>query len=170
MSEELKYVTINTSMGWIGILASEKGLLVTTLPQSSDQQACLLLGNRVNGATLSPNAFVDLTERLNDYFNGKRVSFPDELDLSEATPFRCKVWEATCLIPHGETTSYLGIARQINKPEAARAVGQALGKNPLPIIVPCHRVLESNGGLGGFGGGLRMKKNLLNLESEVSLY
>jgi len=104
-------------------------------------------------------------ERLKVYFSGGKVSFPDELDLSGATSFQREVCEITRLIPYGETRTYLWVAEQIKRPRAARAVGQALGRNPLPIIVPCHRVIASDGGLGGFGGGVEMKSHLLRLEA-----
>ena len=168
MIKKLKYVTFNTDMGWAGILASPKGLLVTTLPQRSAQEAYQVLGNRVNHATQSPDCFDDLIERLKMYFSGQKVSFPDKLDLIGATPFQCKVWQITRLIPYGETNSYLWVAKQIKKARAARAVGQALRRNPLPIIVPCHRVLACNGKLGGFNGGLEMKQQLLQLEASPS--
>jgi methylated-DNA-[protein]-cysteine S-methyltransferase len=169
MSGELKYITFNTDMGWVGILASAKGLLDTTLPQRSAQEAHQLLGESINQATWSPRLFDDLMERLKVYFSGGKAAFPDELDLSGATRFQREVWEATRLIPYGETRSYLWVAEQIKKPKAARAVGQALGRNPLAIIVPCHRVIASDGTLGGFGGGLEMKKHLLYLEASVNI-
>jgi methylated-DNA-[protein]-cysteine S-methyltransferase len=124
-----------------------------------------MLGDSVSRATWSPTRFQGLTERLRTYFTGQKADFPDRLDLSAATAFQRKVWEATGLIPYGETRSYKWVAEQIEKPQAARAVGQALGRNPLPVIIPCHRVLASNGGLGGFIGGLQMKKSLLHLEN-----
>ena len=169
MSRELKYITFNTDMGWVGILASAKGLLDTTLPQRSAQEAHQLLGESINQATWSPRLFDDLMERLKVYFSGRKATFPDELDLSGANPFQHEVWEAARLIPYGETRSYLWVAEQIKRPKAARAVGQALGRNPLAIIVPCHRVVASNGKLGGFGGGLEMKQHLLCLEASESL-
>jgi len=92
-------------------------------------------------------------------------TFPDRLDLSGATPFQRMVWEATRLIPYGETRSYAWVAGQVNKPGAARAVGQALGRNPLPIIIPCHRVIRGDGSLGGFSNGLEVKERLLHLEN-----
>ncbi|MBN1692717.1 MAG: MGMT family protein [Dehalococcoidales bacterium] len=95
---------------------------------------------------------------------GQRVDFPDKLDLQGATDFQRKVWEATKQIPYGQTRSYEWVAKQVGKPGAARAVGQALGKNPLPVVVPCHRVITCDGKSGGFGGGLAMKKRLLALE------
>ena len=165
----LKYIVCNTDMGWVGILGSAKGLLRTTLPQRSAQVVRQLLGDDINYATYSPHLFGDLIERLKVYFRGHKVTFPDELDLSGATVFQRAVWEATRHIPYGEIRSYTWVAEQIKIPEAVRAVGQALGRNPLPIIVPCHRVVASNGRLGGFGGGLEMKSCLLQLE-EVSLY
>ena len=156
-------------MGWIGILSSAKGLRATTLPQRSAQEARQLLGESVNEASWSPHSFDDLIERLKSYFGGHKVTFPDKLDLSGVTPFQRQVWEATRLIPYGETRSYLRVASQIGRPEAVRAVGQALGRNPLSIIVPCHRVIASNGKLGGFGGGLEMKERLLRLEASANI-
>ncbi len=166
---ELKYTACRTNKGWIGILGSAKGLLVTTLPQPSVQEARQLLGARVNYATWSPRWFEDLMERLRTYFGGYQVAFPDELDLSGATPFQRQVWEITRLIPYGKTRSYLWVAEQIKRPGVARAVGQALSRNPLPIIVPCHRVVASDGKLGGFSGGVEMKGYLLSLEASASI-
>jgi len=169
VTRELKYLTFDTDMGWIGILASAKGLLRTTLPQHSAQKVHQLLGNSINHATWSPHRLRDLMERLRIYFGGHRVTFPDELDLSAATRFKCQVWEITRLIPYGETRSYAWVAEQIKKPGAVRAVGQALARNPLPIIIPCHRVVASDGKLGGYSGGLRMKRRLLYLEAAASI-
>lgn len=152
-------------MGWLGILGSAKGLLRITLPQPSAQEACQLLGDSVSCATWSPHLFKDLMERFKVYFSGHRMIFRDKLDFPRATHFQREVWEITRLIPYGETRSYGWVAEQIKKPQAVRAVGQALSKNPLPIIVPCHRVVTSDGKLGGFGGGVEMKKRLLSLEA-----
>ena len=156
-------------MGWVGILGSTKGLLGITLPRPSAQEACQLLGDRVNYATRSPHRFEGLMERLRAYFDGHQVAFPDELDLSGATPFQRKVWEITRLIPYGKTRSYLWVAEQIKQPGAARAVGQALSRSPLPVIIPCHRVVASDSSLGGFSGGMEMKKRLLFLEASASI-
>jgi len=169
MSGELECVTFNTDMGWIGVLGSAKGLLSITLPQRSAQESHRLLGKGVNYATWSPHLFEDLVERLGIYFSGHKVTFPDKLDLSGATPFQRKVWGKTRLIPYGETRSYFWVAEQIKRPRAVRAVGQALGRNPLPIIIPCHRVLTSNGKLGGYSGGVEMKNQILSLEASTSI-
>ena len=165
MTQELNYIIFDTDAGWVGVLGSAKGLLRTTLPQRSAEEARQLLGDGVNYAAWAPHLFDDLAQRLRIYFGGHRATFSDKLDLSGATAFQREVWEITRLIPYGETRSYAWVARQIKKPNAARAVGQALGRNPLLIIVPCHRVLASDGKLGGFGGGLDMKRYLLRLEA-----
>lgn len=169
MNEELKYVTFDTDMGWVGILASARGLTRTTLPQPSAREARQLLGNRVKHATWSPHLFYDLIKRLKAYFSGHKVVFPDELDLSEASTFQHQVWQITRLIPYGETRSYLRVAEQIGRPEAARAAGQALATNPLPVIIPCHRVTASSGKPGGYSGGVKMKRYLLNLEAPAAI-
>ena len=162
MGEELKYTIFSTSAGWVGVLGSSKGLRRLTLPQRSQDEAYLLLGREARDAQPSP--FEDLSNRLIRYFDGDEVSFPDELDLS-GTPFELEVWRVVRLIPYGETQSYKWVAKMVGRPGAARAVGGALGRNPLPIIIPCHRVVASDGGLGGFGGGLEMKRHLLSLEA-----
>ncbi len=164
MAPELYYFTFNTSVGWIGILGSEAGLRRVTLPRRSAPEIHKLLGIAPDGAALSPQRFQGLMERLRAYFAGRKVTFPDELDPGQATAFQREVWAATRLIPYGETRSYTWVAEQIGKPKAARAVGQALGRNPLPVIIPCHRVIAGNGGPGGFSEGLGMKKFLLQLE------
>ena len=164
MPNKLCYNIFQTSRGWIGVLASKAGLQLVTLPQTTRQQAVDSLGKQAKQATLSPEAFRGLTEKLQIYYLGKMTTFTDKLDFSNATLFQKLVWETTRLIPYGETRSYSWIARQIGKPQAARAVGQALGKNPFLIVVPCHRVIAADGTLGGFGGGLEMKEALLELE------
>ncbi len=167
MPGRLNYITFSTDMGWVGMLASAKGLLRTTLPQRSAQEACQLLGDSVSYATRSHHPFDNLMERLKVYFSGHRTTFRDKLDFPRATHFQCEVWKITRLIPYGETRSYTWVAEQIKKPQAMQAVGQALSKNPLPIIIPCHRVITSDGKLGGFSGGVKMKRRLLYLEAAL---
>jgi methylated-DNA-[protein]-cysteine S-methyltransferase len=104
---------------------------------------------------------------LADYFQGRRRSFDLRLR-PEGTEFQRSVWQALAAIPYGETRSYADIARAIGRPSATRAVGAANGANPLPIVLPCHRVVGANGSLTGFGGGLETKKFLLNLEAETA--
>lgn len=162
MSKQLSYVIFKTKAGWVGILGSPSGLQRTTLPQSSKENVMTAL--EIDDARQNRRFFQDLIQRIKHYFNGQQVEFHDKLDISKATPFQRTVWRAARKIPYGETRRYGWLAQHAGKPSAARAVGQALGKNPLPIIVPCHRVIYSNGGLGGFTGGLAVKKRLLILE------
>ena len=107
------------------------------------------------------------TERqLKEYFAGTRNQFELELDFA-GTDFQKKVWQALLTIPFGETRSYSQIAEQIGSPKAVRAVGAANGRNPLPIVLPCHRVIGADGALVGFGGGLPVKQQLLRLEGAL---
>ena len=103
-------------------------------------------------------------KELDDYFAGRLKKFTTRLAF-EGTPFQHQVWTELCRIPYGETISYLELANRIKNPKAVRAVGMANGANPIAIIVPCHRVIGSNGSLTGFGGGLPTKRALLELES-----
>ncbi len=103
------------------------------------------------------------TIQLDEYFQGKRTTFSLPFKLT-GTPFQLAVWKELQNIPYGKTTSYKEIAQKINKPKAYRAVGMANNKNPLPIIIPCHRVIDSNGKLIGYAGGLKLKNYLLELE------
>lgn len=108
--------------------------------------------------------FREAIQQLKKYFAGKQRQF--DLPLKpEGTKFQQSVWNALRSIPYGETWSYGQLARHIQRPKAARAVGAANGQNPIPIIVPCHRVIGADGSLTGFGGGLRIKQKLLELES-----
>ncbi len=150
-------------------MGSSRGLLRTTLPQRSAQEVRQLLGDRVNYAIPAPRLFEDLVERLRSYLRGHKITFPDELDLSPATAFQRQVWEITRLIPYGETRSYSWVAEQLGKVRAGRAVGRALARNPLPIIIPCHRVVRKDGKLGGYSGGTEIKNYLLQLEASDNI-
>jgi methylated-DNA-[protein]-cysteine S-methyltransferase len=101
--------------------------------------------------------------QLEQYFAGERTDFDLELD-PIGTPFERRVWDELRAIPYGETTSYAEIARRIGRPSACRAVGRANGRNPIAVVVPCHRVIGSNGSLTGYAGGIEMKRALLDLE------
>jgi methylated-DNA-[protein]-cysteine S-methyltransferase len=105
--------------------------------------------------------------QLADYFAGKRTSFDMPLDLKAGTPFQQSVWRALLAIPHGATTNYGTLSRDIGAPAASRAVGAAVGRNPVSIVVPCHRVLGSGGSLTGYAGGLHRKSALLKLEGAL---
>ena len=162
MSKKLYYAIFKTRAGWVGILGSPTGLRRTTLPLPSKEDALTELA--IQDARHDNRFFQDLIQRFKHYYSGQHVTFPDRLDVEKATSFQRAVWQAARKIPYGETRRYAWIATKTGKPGAARAAGQALGRNPLPIIVPCHRVIYSNGNLGGFTGGLAVKKRLLVLE------
>lgn len=111
-----------------------------------------------------PRPFAEARRQLDAYFAGRLEVFDLPLAL-DGTPFQVKVWRAVAEIPYGQTRAYGDVARRIRRPSAVRAVGAANGQNPLPIIIPCHRVIGSNGSLTGYGGGLPIKRALLALES-----
>jgi methylated-DNA-[protein]-cysteine S-methyltransferase len=167
MIGEYRYTIINTARGYVGILGSENGLKSTTLPQETGKDARDALFARGFSAKESDSLFLDLKQRIINYYNGNPVEFPDELDFNGATSFQRSVWRAVAKISYGETQSYGWVAARIGKPGASRAVGQALHRNPLPLIVPCHRVVGSDGKLVGFGGGIDVKKALLELEKQA---
>ena len=110
-----------------------------------------------------PENFKEALVQLEAYFKGDRTTFDLEMTI-QGTAFQKKVWQELVKIPYGETISYGELARRIGNPKASRAVGMANGKNPIPIIIPCHRVIGKNGSLTGFGGGIDVKKKLLELE------
>jgi methylated-DNA-[protein]-cysteine S-methyltransferase len=109
------------------------------------------------------SAFESPLRQLKEYFAGRRQEF--ELDIApRGTPFQKEVWKELRKIPYGKTASYQAIAERLGRPKACRAVGMANGRNPLPIIIPCHRIIGKDGSLTGFGGGLTVKQRLLDLE------
>ncbi|MFF4312565.1 methylated-DNA--[protein]-cysteine S-methyltransferase [Streptomyces sp. NPDC001507] len=113
--------------------------------------------------------FTEAEEQLTAYFEGELTEFTVELRLS-GTPFQRSVWEQLCLIPYGETRSYGELAEALGNPQASRAVGLANGRNPVGIIVPCHRVIGASGSLTGYGGGLPRKQRLLDFERGAGLF
>lgn len=117
----------------------------------------------------NPAALATITEQLQAYFAGTRLRFDAPLDLDQLTPFQASVLQTARRIPPGSVWTYGRVARTLGKPQASRAVGQALGRNPVPIVIPCHRVIASDGSLGGYsgGGGLESKRFLLQLEGAL---
>jgi methylated-DNA-[protein]-cysteine S-methyltransferase len=108
--------------------------------------------------------FADVRRQLSEYFDGERDEFDVPLAMT-GTPFQRRVWQALQRIPYGETTTYGELARRLGRPSASRAVGLANGRNPIAVIVPCHRVIGSDGSLTGYGGGVERKRLLLDLEA-----
>ena len=157
-----------TCLGWTGVIGSPNGLRKVILPLKSKEA---VLGQIASCGCEAQNhdiaGFADLIDRISRYFGGEPVNFADKLDLSGTTPFQQNVWLMVRNIPRGETRSYGWVANQLGLPRAARAIGQALGRNPVPIVIPCHRVIGSDGKPSGFGGGVEMKKFLLQLEKTL---
>lgn len=161
----MSYTLVDTELGRLGLVGSTAGLRRIVIPQPAQESMLQFIMEGMPGAIADPSPFGDLPRRLTHYLKGEQVSFDDELDFASATAFRRAVWQATRAIPYGETKSYGWIAQQIGKPKAFRAVGQALAKNPLPIVVPCHRVVAKDDGLRGGGRGLKIRKRLLEIEA-----
>ncbi|MCH8825993.1 MAG: methylated-DNA--[protein]-cysteine S-methyltransferase [Chloroflexi bacterium] len=160
-----------TPYGWMGAVASEKGLLRTTLPQPSPEDCAAQLGESLDGAEPDPERFLPLREKVTRYLNGEDVTLADEaIDVEDASPFHQAAWKACRSIPKGETRTYKWLAAQAGKPLAPRAAGQAMARNRLALIIPCHRVVASDGSLRGFGKGasqLGLKQRLLDLENRA---
>ncbi len=143
------------------ILSSETGVRWIDLHGTAPEEIAARLGAR-----LVPGGNRGVVVQLSEYFSGERKEFNLPLDL-RGTAFQLAVWRELLQIPYGRTSSYGGIAARLGRPNAVRAVGAAVGANPIPIIVPCHRVIGRNGALVGFGGGIELKRRLLALEGVV---
>jgi len=152
-------------LGRIYAAATEKGLCLLSLSAHPVELFFEKVITRFqpNFFTQNPEPFEDLFQQMGRYLAGGKVVFKVSLDL-EGTPFQIQVWEALQTIPYGETRSYGEMAQAIGRPRACRAVGQANHNNPVPIVVPCHRVIGSQGKLVGYGSGLPLKEKLLDLE------
>jgi methylated-DNA-[protein]-cysteine S-methyltransferase len=164
----LTFEVCETRLGWIGVVGSPNGIKKIILPLKS-KEAVLdqIVSYGCEAENQHKTCFADLTNRMRRYFSGEPVDFADKLDLSGATRFQQNVWRTVRNIPRGQTRSYDWVANQLGLPGAARAVGQALRRNPLPIVIPCHRIIGSDGKLGGFSGGVEIKKLLLRLEQSL---
>ncbi|MDO5651852.1 MAG: methylated-DNA--[protein]-cysteine S-methyltransferase [Moraxella sp.] len=123
---------------------------------------------KLNASNIDEAVALQTVRELDEYFLGKRQSFTVPLDLSHGTDFQQQVWQTLCEIPYGQTISYKELAQRIGKPTAFRACANANGKNLISLIVPCHRVIASDGGLGGYTGGVDIKQRLLALEKSYA--
>ncbi|MGI6114359.1 MAG: methylated-DNA--[protein]-cysteine S-methyltransferase [Mahellales bacterium] len=162
----IKYNRISTSLGNMLAASSGQGLCWLSLPGDKEESFVAWAGRHFTGcrAIKGVDPIIKETEKqVNEYLSGSRKEFSLQLDL-RGTVFQRRVWQALLQVPYGTTVSYRDIAIAINKPRAVRAVGQANNKNPIIIVVPCHRVIGSDGSLVGYGGGLDVKRALLRLE------
>lgn len=153
-----------TPLGCIGVAATARGVVRVTLPNKGAGRGCR--SSRASAGAARAEAHAARAEsQIRQYCAGRRRRFTVTIDLSGVPPFHRKVLAAARRIPYGRTVTYGELARRAGSPRAARAAGQAMAHNPVPLIVPCHRVVAS-GGLGGFGGGLALKRLLLALEAQ----
>lgn len=155
------YCYLKTPIGDLLLAGEDEALSLVAFPEGSMRR------DPESDWIYNEKQFADARQQLTEYFAGERKEFDLPLSLA-GTEFQLRVLEELRHIPYGETTSYGDIAARIGKPKAMRAVGAANGRNPIPIIVPCHRVIGSSGDLTGFGGGLDAKQALLQLEAENS--
>jgi O-6-methylguanine DNA methyltransferase len=166
--ETLYYSRMNSPAGRLLLAASERGLVVLAFDR--DQFPPRLPGQKNLDWKQDDGALREYVTQLDEYFRGERRDFTFPLDL-RGTPFQVSCWQALLNIPYGETRTYADIARAIGRPQGFRAVGLANNRNPIAIVVPCHRVIASNGTLCGYGGGLDIKRKLLELEgASLSLF
>lgn len=161
----IAYTTMDSAVGRLLIASSDRGLLRIAFLQNGVGEVIPRLEKAYPDETLVEDLATnrDALDQLQEYFQGHRRVFTLPLAL-RGTEFQRSVWEAVAGVPYGETRSYGYIARKLGKPRACRAVGGANGANPVPIVIPCHRIIGSDGSMTGFGGGIPIKENLLALE------
>jgi len=165
---DVAYANVDSPFGPLLVAATPRGLVRVNLPAYDPERTLEELATRVSPRVLEAPARLDDARReLDLYFAGKLTEFDLPLDWQLSDGFRKKVQRAIARIPYGQTRSYAEVARSAGNERAVRAAGTACGSNPLPIVVPCHRVLRSGGSLGGYGGGLPMKEALLRLEGSL---
>ncbi|MDP6102109.1 MAG: methylated-DNA--[protein]-cysteine S-methyltransferase, partial [Dehalococcoidia bacterium] len=148
----IQYSLVSTALGWVGVLVSPKGIRCLSLPQPTPDMTLQYLqwSKPVDLVEATAGSFPNIERRLEQYFGGEETTFDDSLDLV-GTAFQKKVWEVALTIPWGETRSYGWLALAAGRPGAARAAGQAMARNRLAPLVPCHRVVGGDGSLHGYG-------------------
>lgn len=162
---DIAYASIDTPFGPFLAAVTPRGLVRVAFQPEPADRVLGELAERVSPRVLeSPGALDEVRRELNEYFEGKRTRFGLRLDWRLTTGFRERVLRATAKIPYGSVSTYREMATKAGNAAATRAAGTALRSNPIPIVVPCHRVLRTGGHLGGYGGGLDMKEALLRLE------
>jgi methylated-DNA-[protein]-cysteine S-methyltransferase len=163
---DVAYTSVDSPLGPLVVAASPNGLVRVSYTDSRGPDPVLEeLAERISPRVLEAPARLDPFRReLDEYFAGGRMEFDTPIDWSHLSGFTRKVLRATARIPFGETSTYAGVASRAGSPRAMRAAGNALGANPMPVIVPCHRVLRTGGALGGYTGGPDRKEYLLRLE------
>lgn len=168
----VRWHSFDSAFGKMYVAASDRGLVRVSWQQRSPDAFVREVESRLPGRPVvrDPDALAEAEKELREYFEGRRSSFDLPVDLSPLSAFDREVLEAAFkTIRFGEVVPYAELAKRIGKPKAARAVGGALGRNPVAIVVPCHRVVRSDGSLGGYGGGVEYKERLLEIEGRQDL-
>jgi methylated-DNA-[protein]-cysteine S-methyltransferase len=162
---DVAYTTVETPIGDLVVASTRRGLVRVSFVPEVREQVLQELAEDVSPRVIeAPGRLDDVRRQLDDYFEGRRHEFDLTLDWQLTHGFSRRVLQHTAQIPFGQVSSYKEMAAAAGSPRGARAAGNALGSNPIPIVVPCHRVLHAGGGIGGYGGGLDMKRFLLRLE------
>ena len=166
---DVAYASVDSPLGPLLVAATPEGLVRVSYTQFRGEDETLEeLARRVSPRVLEAPAKLDRVRReLDEYFEGRRQDFDLAIDWSHLAGFTREVLRATAQIPFGDVSTYAGVAEAAGSPRAVRAAGNALGANPMPVIVPCHRVLRTGGKLGGYTGGLERKEFLLRLEGRL---
>jgi methylated-DNA-[protein]-cysteine S-methyltransferase len=166
---DVAYATLETPVGELVVASTKGGLVRVALSGESVENVLAELSEDVSPRILElPSRLDEARRELDEYFAGRRKRFELSLDWRLVpAPFMKRVLKTTAKVPYGSTTTYGEVARDIGSPRAHRAAGTALGRNPIPIVVPCHRVLRSGGEIGNYGGGPEMKRFLLELEGAI---
>jgi methylated-DNA-[protein]-cysteine S-methyltransferase len=164
---DVAYATFDSPVGKLLLAATPRGLVTISYVEHWDEENVLQrLATRISPRILNvPRKLDDPRRQLDEYFEGKRTHFEIPLDWQLTHGFTRRVLEVTAAIPYGVKSTYKQVAAGAGSPRGSRAAGNALGSNPIPIVVPCHRVLHTGGGLGGYTGGVEIKRTLLKIES-----
>lgn len=165
---DVAYDSVDSPIGTLLVATTGKGLVRISFHSEAEDLVLDELARRVSPRVVkSARKVAPVARELDEYFAGRRKRFDYPLDWSLVGPYARKVLRATAAIPFGKVSTYREVARKAGNPAASRAAGNALGSNPIPVVVPCHRVLRTGGGLGGYGGGLDVKERLLRLEGVI---
>lgn len=165
---DVAFTVVDTPVGPLSLAATSRGLVQVAFLFGKIDEVLADLGRRVSPRVVeSPARLHGVTAQLDEYFQGRRRRFDVPLDLRLIRGFQRDVLRATRRIPYGRVATYRTVSVRAGNPKAVRAAGSALGANPIPIVIPCHRVLRTDGTLGGYGGGLDRKRLLLELEGAV---
>jgi methylated-DNA-[protein]-cysteine S-methyltransferase len=165
---DVAFASVDTPFGPMIVAATAKGLVRISLSDEYEEEVLQELADKVSPRVLElPRRIDPIRRELDEYFAGTRHDFDVKLDWRLSHGFAQRVLRATARVPYGRVTTYKQMAEKAGNVRASRAAGNALGSNPIPIVVPCHRVLHSGGGLGGYGGGLPMKEALLKMEGAL---